>query len=391
MPGTPETGSGRPIRVMVVDDSSVFRRFVSNALADVRDVEVVGTAVHGQHALSQLEKLAPDVIILDIEMPELDGLGALPLIMKERPTVSVIMFSSLTARGAEATLEAMDRGAVDYALKPDIAMGQEAATEAVQRDLLPLISTWGRIAHARGIRARTGAPPDVAANGGARSAARWRDQASAIAPAPSASSVPPPLASRQSPTGPISGVVIGASTGGPNAISEVLAGFPADLPVPVLVVLHMPGTFTGLLAKRLNDSCRISIVESSDGDKLKPGCVYIAKGGAHLAVKGTRSDAIASVFDGPAENFCKPSVDVLFRSAADVWKERTLAIVLTGMGADGLEGSRVISKAGGTIYVQDESSSIVWGMAGSVASAGLAGRILPLREIASAIVAGVKK
>jgi two-component system chemotaxis response regulator CheB len=357
---------GAVVKVLVVDDSAAVRRIVSGTLADETDFNVVGTARDGQHAITQVVALEPDVVVLDVEMPVLDGLATLPKLLEVRPHLPVVMYSTLTERGASATLEALARGAVDYATKPTMVANQEAAAAMIRRDLTPLVRTWGRIEQARRRRKTSTA------------------MVSPIAPAASAQER---VVTRPAPRGQrIHAIVVGSSTGGPNALAEVVSGLPATLPVPVLVVQHMPEVFTRLLAERLDDRCLAPVVEAHQGDIVKPGTLYVAQGGTHLAVHREGTKVIADCTDGPPENFCRPAVDVLFRSAVEVWGGGILAVMLTGMGSDGLEGSRRVVEAGGSVLAQDEATSVVWGMPGAVAKAGLASHLLPLGDVARAIV-----
>jgi two-component system chemotaxis response regulator CheB len=355
------------VRVLVVDDSSLVRRIVTTTLKEEADFEVVGTARDGQHAIAQVKALEPDVVVLDVEMPILDGLATLPKLLEVRPHLPVVMYSTLTERGASATLEALARGAVDYATKPTMVSNQEEAAALIRRDLVTLVRTWGRIEHAR--RGRSGAAA-VSAH-----------------PSPTSPAAAPPVVRRAAPAGQrVGAVVIGSSTGGPNALSEVVGGLPATLPVPVLVVQHMPEVFTRLLAERLDARCIPPVREVHQGDVVEAGTIYIAQGGAHFSVRREGVRVVADCTDDPPENFCRPAVDVLFRSAVEVWGSGLLGVMLTGMGSDGLEGSRGIVEAGGTILAQDEETSVVWGMPGAVAKAGLASDLLPLGEVARAIV-----
>lgn len=370
----PAVASGAVVKVLVVDDSAVVRRIVATTLESEPDVEVIGTARNGQHAVAQVEQLRPDVVVLDVEMPVLDGLATLPKLHELCPHLPVVMYSTLTERGASATLEALDRGAVDYATKPTMVANQDEAAMAIKRDLVPLVRTWGRIGQAR--RGRNGTAPTAL-----RSPARSLSEAGS--PPPTLRSAPPrrPL--------PVAAVVVGSSTGGPNALAQVIPLLPSTLPVPVLIVQHMPEVFTKLLAERLDARSSVPVREAQQDEVIEPGTVYIAQGGTHLAVHRLNGRAVIECADGPAENFCKPAVDVLFRSAVEVWDGQLLAVMLTGMGNDGLEGSRAVVAAGGTVLAQDEETSVVWGMPGAVARAGLASDLLPLPAVASAIAGRV--
>ncbi len=368
---------GPMIKVLVVDDSAAARRIISTTLDSEEDLKVVGTARDGQHAVAQMIALEPDVVVLDVEMPILDGLAALPKLFEARRHVPVVMYSTKTERGASATLEALARGAVDYAAKPNGVTDRAAATAMIRRDLVPLVRAWGRLEQARQ---------------GGRTTRR-----DAAAPSATTTSLQPPTPIRLASATPlvmrpeprdqhVDAVIIGSSTGGPNALAEIIAALPAALPVPVLVVQHMPDVFTRLLAERLDARSLTPVVEVQHGDIIAPGTVYIAQGGTHFTVRRNGVNVTAECIDGPPENFCRPAVDVLFRSAVDVWGSGLLALMLTGMGSDGLEGSRRVVESGGTVLAQDEPSSVVWGMPGAVARAGLASELIPLTEVCRAIV-----
>jgi two-component system chemotaxis response regulator CheB len=347
-----------PIRVLVVDDTVVVRRLVSDVLSECADIEVVGTASNGRTALGLIAALKPDVVTLDVEMPVLDGLATLAELRPAYPTLPVIMFSTMTERGASATLMALELGANDYVTKPSAMRDREASLAAVRTSLVPLVRLWGR---------RTARPMPVARTSAAPSVPR---------------TTPIRIASRT----PVRGVVIGVSTGGPPALSALIPALPADLSVPVLVVQHMPPVFTRLLAERLNELSVLPVHEAKEGMLVEPGHVYVAEGSRHL-VLDSRAGVVRLVLDdGPPENSCRPSVDVTLRSAAQVWGMSTLAVILTGMGSDGLEGVRVLRETGARIVAQDEASSVVWGMPGVVARAGLADEVIPLDDISSAIV-----
>jgi len=337
------------IRVLVVDDSALVRRLISTALADAADIEIVGKARDGLEALDLVDELEPDVVTLDIEMPRLDGLGALERIRAKRPRLPVIMFSTLTARGASATLEALSKGASDYVTKPSNTGSVAEGLASVREQLVP------RIRALAGVRR--------------------------IATAPRAPITrPAPLSVK--PAGAPQALLIGCSTGGPDALAKVLAGLPADFSLPVLVVQHMPPVFTTMLAQRLDRICPLNVREAVDGELVRAGDVLIAPGDFHLRVVSRANQVQVRTDQGPQENFCRPAVDPLFRSAAEVFGGRVVVTVLTGMGQDGLEGTRVLAPLGARVIVQDEPSSVVWGMPGAVAQAGLAHDVLPLPQIA---------
>jgi two-component system chemotaxis response regulator CheB len=334
---------------------------------------VAGTLVDGQQAVEQIPELRPDVVVLDVEMPRLDGLETLAALHQSCPGLPVVMYSSLTERGAAVTLEALARGAVDYATKPSATTSREEAEARLRRDLLPLVRLWGRIGRARRL--------------GGRASTSGLEVSQPASPPPSAPQPPPASRARRPPRPEV--VLVGVSTGGPSALAALLPALPARLGLPVLVVQHMPAIFTRLLAERLDRSAPLRVREALDGEPLEPGTVLIAPGGQHLAVARRDGQVVAACLDDPPEHFCRPAVDVLFRTAAAVYGPGALAVVLTGMGNDGLAGAQAIVRAGGAVLAQDEASSVVWGMPGAVVRAGLAEAVLPLAELAPAVAARV--
>ncbi|GAB7191761.1 chemotaxis response regulator protein-glutamate methylesterase [Kineococcus sp. NUM-3379] len=351
------------IRVLVVDDSVVVRRLITDVLAGDPDLEVVGTAGNGQIALEKLAQLKPDVITLDIEMPVMDGLQTVREIRRVDRRVPVIMFSTLTERGASATLEALSTGANDYVTKPANVGSVAESMESVRSQLVPKIKALvPRFAEARPAFRPLPAP---AAPAGAPAAPRARPAGG---------------------TGRPRALIIGSSTGGPEALTAVIPRLPANLPVPVLITQHMPPVFTKLYAQRLDKVSALTVVEAVDGQPVVPGTVYIAPGDFHMEVVRSGAGAVVRLQQGPPENFCRPAVDVMFRSALALYGGDLLAVVLTGMGSDGRIGCKGVTAAGGQVVVQDEATSVVWGMPGAVAREGVADEILPLPAIADAIV-----
>jgi two-component system chemotaxis response regulator CheB len=353
------------IRILVVDDSVVVRRMVSEALSADPELEVAGAAANGRIALARIPQVNPDIIILDVEMPELDGLATLERIRKSLPALPVIMYSTLTQRGAEATLDALAKGATDYVTKPSNVGSAAQALECIRTQLIPKIKIFcGR---ATGMSL----PPTLAV------------------PAPS--KPPLPRAGIPRPEERIDIVAIGVSTGGPNALADLIPTLPSDFPVPLVIVQHMPPVFTRFLAERLAAKSQIGVEEGRTGAVLEPGCAWLAPGDYHMIVEAERNQVILRTHQGPPENSCRPAVDVLLRSVAEVYKPHALGVVMTGMGQDGLRGCECIREVGGQVLAQDEASSVVWGMPGFVANAGLADKVLPLDQLGMEIVRRVRK
>ncbi len=350
-----------PVRVLVVDDSVVIRRLVSETLGRDPRVEVVGTAANGRLALARVEQLAPDIVTMDIEMPEMDGIEAVRALRASGHRMPIVMFSTLTERGAEATLDALAAGATDYVTKPTGATSVTDSLRRVAEDLIPKILALAGV--------RTAVPRRLP------TPARTEAGGPAVRVTPGA-----PLPSR-----PVRLAVVGSSTGGPEALSRLVGALSAPPPVPVLVVQHMPPVFTRQLAARLDRTGPATVVEASAGEPLCPGTIYVAPGDHHLVVQPRLAGLSVGIQDGPPVNFCRPSVDVLFASAVEAVGGELVGVVMTGMGADGRTGAGQIVAAGGTVLVQDEATSVVWGMPGAVANAGFAHRVLPLNEIAGAL------
>ncbi len=345
------------IRVLVVDDSVVVRRILRDALEGDPLLEVVGVAANGRIGLSMVEQLSPDVVTLDIEMPEMDGLEVLRHLQRSYPRLPVIMFSTLTQRGAAATLDALALGARDYVTKPANVGNVTTGIERIREELIPKIKALCGVAEVTAISSRNvGQKPF-----------RLPDVASSIEI-----------------------VAIGTSTGGPNALTAVLPQLPANFPVPVVVVQHMPPTFTKFLADRLDASCQLRVAEAGRDQELAPGTVWIAAGDFHMSVYAEGTRRRLRTHPGAPENSCRPAVDVLFRSVAETYGGHSLAVVMTGMGQDGLRGAERLRMKGAQIIAQDEATSIVWGMPGFVVEAGLADRVLPLPEIGPEIISRVK-
>ncbi|HZZ77342.1 MAG TPA: chemotaxis response regulator protein-glutamate methylesterase [Gemmataceae bacterium] len=339
------------IRVLVVDDAVVFRRLVAEELARNPALEVVGTAANGRIGLAKLSQLNPDVVVLDLEMPEMNGLEMLRELRKSHRRLPVIMFSSLTERGATETIEALALGASDYFTKPASSGGMDASLDVIRRQLVPQIKALAEGARARASRTST------------------------------AKSLPADDGGHE-----VRIVAIGASTGGPTALAEIFTRLPGDLGVPIVLVQHMPPMFTRLLAERLTAQSPVRVQEGATGTALQSGQAWIAPGDFHMAVTHDGASARLHVHREPPENSCRPAVDVLFRSVAKVFGKHALAVLLTGMGHDGVRGCEAVREAGGRVIVQDEATSVVWGMPGQVAKAGLANRVLPISMIADEIM-----
>ncbi|MFQ4141072.1 chemotaxis response regulator protein-glutamate methylesterase [Chlorogloeopsis sp. ULAP02] len=341
------------IRVLVVDDAVVVRSRVSKILSCDPELEVVGVAASGSIALAKIPHLNPDVVLLDVEMPEMNGLETLAALRKIYPHLAVIMFSTSTHTGAIATLEALSLGASDYATKPNNLGSVEATNQYIRENLIPKIKVLG---------ARTTSFPK---------------------PTTITHQVFTPVPTRRK---QVDIVAIGVSTGGPNALATILPELPADLPVPILIVQHMPVMFTKLLAERLSAKCQIPVDEAVSGVAIKPGHAWIAPGNFHMIVQRDGTKVRLATHQEPPENSCRPSVDVLLRSVAQVYGAGAIAVILTGMGQDGLHGCQYIREAGGQVLAQDEASSVVWGMPGFVVNTGLADQVVGLEQMAGEII-----
>jgi two-component system chemotaxis response regulator CheB len=368
---TPSAASSisRRIRVMLVDDAVVVRGLFARWVEAEPDLEVVATLRTGRDAVNQLERVAPDVVVLDVDMPELDGIAALPLLLEKKRDLVVIMASTLTRRNAEISLRALSLGAADYIPKPG-SNREISASTAFRRDLIEKIRQLGlrakRLRH--GIKAQVPRPAKSAPS---------------IVPATEEVT---PLRLRSMPLTPPRVLVIGASTGGPQALNRLVVQIDTVIQrAPVLITQHMPPTFTAVLAEHLARVSKFPVREASDGEEVNAGAIYLAPGGKHMKVERRDSTAVIAIDDGPMVNFCKPAVDPLFASAAQVWGNKVLALVLTGMGSDGLAGAKEIVAAGGHVFAQDEETSVVWGMPGQVTNAGLCSAVLPLPEIGGRI------
>ncbi|ABU72089.1 protein-glutamate methylesterase/protein-glutamine glutaminase [Vibrio campbellii] len=366
------------IKVLVVDDSSFFRRRVSEIINSESRLEVIDVAVNGREAVEKAKTLKPDVITMDIEMPVMDGITAVREIMAASPT-PILMFSSLTHDGAKATLDALDAGALDFLPKKfeDIARNRDEAVSLLQQRVI-------QIASKRAFMRRPIARPAAAATS---STARPLTSRTAT---PTASVPSRPMAAKFRASGKkYQLTAIGTSTGGPVALQKILTRLPVNYPHPIVLIQHMPATFTAAFASRLNTLCKIQVKEAQDGDVLQAGVAYLAPGGKQMMVDGRAGAARLRIIDGGDRMNYKPCVDVTFGSAAKVYGDKVLSMVLTGMGADGREGARMLKSAGSTIWAQDEESCVVYGMPQAVAKAGISTEDLPLERIAERMLVEV--
>jgi two-component system chemotaxis response regulator CheB len=356
---------------MVVDDSVVIRGLISRWVGSEPDMMVAASLRTGLDAVNQLERINPDVAVLDIEMPDLDGISALPRLLAKKRDLIVIMASTLTRRNAEISFKALSLGASDYIPKPE-STRELAAAETFRHDLIQKIRHLG----AKLRRAAPGSPNPSAA------ASLLREPSVPTAPVAQSQ-----LMRRAFSTQMPRVLLIGSSTGGPQALLALVADIGAVIDrYPVLITQHMPPTFTTILAEHLARSSRRPAHEAIDGEVVKAGQIYLAPGGRHMRVVRQGAQAMIALDDGPAVNFCKPAVDPLFTSAIEVWQGGIMSVILTGMGSDGTRGGKAIVAAGGSVIAQDEATSVVWGMPGAAANAGICAAVLPLNQIAPKLV-----
>lgn len=350
----------QPIRVLVCDDSAVIRGLLARLLDSDPAITVVGTASNGRDVLGLQAREKPDVVVLDIEMPVMDGLAALPALLRADPAVQVVMASTLTTRGADVTMKALRLGAADYIPKPT-AVGGIASGDGFRRDLVDKVRALGRVAQRRRGSARPSpaAPPP-----------RISPPVQVVAPRTVAAEL----------------LVIGSSTGGPQALFRVMRDLGPQFRLPVLITQHMPATFIPILAEHISKVGGLPCAEAKDGERIVAGRAYLAPGDRHMLVAGDRHTPVISLSSAPPENFCRPAVDPMLRSATAIMGGRVLAVILTGMGHDGLAGCRGLVAQGGAVIAQDEATSVVWGMPGAVAQAGIASAIVPVGDIAREIM-----
>jgi two-component system chemotaxis response regulator CheB len=355
---------------MVVDDSVVIRGLISRWIESEPDMIVAASLRTGLDAVNQIERINPDVAVLDIEMPDLDGISALPLLLAKKRDLIIIMASTLTRRNAEISFKALALGASDYIPKPE-STREAGAAETFRHDLIQKIRHLG--AKVRRAAPAAASPPLAPTLG------RVREPL----PRPAQPQYTSREFSRQAPRA----LLIGSSTGGPQALMALVSEIGAVIDrFPVLITQHMPPTFTTILAEHLARASHRPAQEAVDGEIVKAGKIYLAPGGRHMRVVRKGAEAAIALDDGPPVNYCKPAVDPMFNSAIDVWQGGILALVLTGMGSDGTRGGKEIVAAGGSVIAQDEASSVVWGMPGAAANAGICAAVLPLNQIASKLV-----
>jgi len=370
--------SGKPFQVLIVDDSAVIRGTIRKWLESDPSIEVAGSAANGEVAIREAAKLRPDVILLDIEMPVMDGMTALPQLKKALPKSHVVMASTLTTRNADISLQAMRLGASDYIPKPEsrteLSAGQDFKNAVLAKVIA--LGTAKRKRDGEALPSSEGRPGEITAR-----AIGQADSAS-----PEKAPTPIQIKPRTGPSLSPQVLAIGASTGGPQALFKFFEGLDGRLNLPILITQHMPATFTAILASHLSKLCGDKCKEAEDGELIRSGRVYVAPGGRHMVVSGKPGNARIELNDGPEENFCRPAVDPLYRSVAKVYADRALSVVFTGMGSDGCKGAQVIHDAGGQVFVQDEATSTVWGMPGTIAKAGLADQVLPVEKMADAVL-----
>jgi two-component system chemotaxis response regulator CheB len=363
-------GAGQsPIRVMVVDDSAVIRGLLTRTLEADPDITIVASVGNGQMAISAIGRQDTDVVILDIEMPVMDGLTALPKILAAAPDVKVIVASTLTQKNAQISLKAMAAGAADYLAKP--SSSELNAATAFKRELIEKVKALG---DARRRRRATAPKPTTAEELPFRPVVSSRPAAPPTISLRAASSVRPSV------------IAIGSSTGGPQALLAVLGGLSTSVQQPILITQHMPPTFTTILAQHLSRASGRQAAEGVDGEAVAPGRIYLAPGDFHMKVEARGATRVIRLLKDPPENFCRPAVDPMLRSLSEVYGSGVLCAILTGMGADGTKGGEAVIAAGGSVIAQDEATSVVWGMPGSAAAAGICSAILPISHIAPHIV-----
>ena len=370
------------LRVLVADDSSLFRRVISEVLGSLPNVEVVGSVSNGKLAVQRVRELRPDLLTLDIEMPEMDGLGVLDALRQTGEKVAVIVVSALTRHGGQLTMRALEKGAFDFITKPESG-GPEEGREAIRRELAPRLRALAHRLEIRNIL-RSGPAAPAAVPSGEKGSAAGEVQPAALDGISG-------RMSRLAAIGKPELVLIGVSTGGPNALARILPEVPGNIGVPLLIVQHMPPLFTQSLAESLSPRCAVRVREAAHEEMIEPNTAYIAPGGRHMRlVPGPEGRKMLQVTDDPPENNCKPAVDYLFRSVANHFPGRALAVILTGMGSDGVLGLRLLKRSGCYVIAQDEATCVVFGMPKAAVEAGVTDAILPLEAIAARITATVR-
>jgi two-component system chemotaxis response regulator CheB len=393
------------IKVLIVDDSSVVRKFISSAIEGCKELQVVGEAANGKEALELLGRLQPDIITLDVEMPVMDGIETLGHIRRKDRKVPIVMFSTLTERGARVTLEALSRGANDYIAKPSSLGGKKNAADLAVEEIRQKLVVHGRLKKGTGVppgasgkdvpavprvtSMGTQTPTSAGTSLPRSTSVLSNDRANTVA-APNAPVSKPHLYTNEPVKlrevrrhTPFKALGIGVSTGGPNAMAEIFKDLRVPFGVPVFITQHMPPVFTKMFAEKLKHVSGLEVFEAVSGQPIRAGEIYVAPGGYHMVINETKDGLTIGLNEDPPENSCRPAVDVMFRSLVKVYGASVLGLVLTGMGSDGLRGAEVIVKAGGEVVAQDEATSAVWGMPGAVAHAGLASSLLPLEAISS--------
>ncbi len=348
--------------MLIVDDAVVIRKILTDVLSTDGSIEVVGSAANGKIALQKVPQLSPDVITMDVEMPDMNGIETLRELKKHYPKIPVIMFSTLTERGASATLDALHNGASDYVAKPANVGSVQRAREMVQSELITKIKALAPMG--------AGLPSSPA---------------SPAAP-PLTTPKPAPHKSADFGTQHYDVVAIGTSTGGPNALAELIPSFPANFPVPVVITQHMPPLFTKMLAERLQSKGSLKVFEGADGMPVIPGQAYVAPGDFHMVFESVNNQTLIRLNKEPPENSCRPAVDPMLRSIVERYGSHTLAVILTGMGQDGMRGCEIVRERGGHVIAQDQATSVVWGMPGAVVERNLANVVLPLNVIGRTVV-----
>ncbi|MBB6253837.1 protein-glutamate methylesterase/protein-glutamine glutaminase [Nitrospirillum iridis] len=373
----PAAATTEPYRVMVVDDSAVIRGLLTRTLESDNDIRVVASVANGQMAVNTLRRQTLDVIVLDIEMPVMDGLTALPQLIAADPNVKIIMASTLTAKNADISLRALRAGASDYVTKPS-STRELTGADSFKAELVGKVRAFGEAARradpSKGTPARPVAPRPAAAPTPAAAAG-------AVAPARVRLYETGPVTLRPAPDIRPDIIAIGSSTGGPQALFEVMSNFRGGLQQPIVITQHMPATFTTILAEHISRQCGIECAEAKDGEPIVGGRAYVAPGDNHFLLVPRNGVPTVQLTKDPPENFCRPAVDPMLRSIVKIYGRKVLAVILTGMGHDGRGGCDHVVQAGGMVVGQDEASSVVWGMPGAVATAGLCSSILPLKEI----------